>query len=156
VGDGLWIADPSAPKGAPRVDHPWLFHQYGSPGGLDRNVSRLSATDLRAWAAGTTITPQQQQEDDVSWNDKLTAEPGVWTKEKVTTTAGQWLVQTNLKAEVIAAGVKALTAQVAALTATVGVLAKGGGLTAAEITAAATAGATAALAELGDALTKES
>lgn len=50
----------------------------------------------------------------------------------------------------------ALTAQLAALTAVVGELAKGGGLDAAEIQAAAEAGAQAALDRLGDALTKES
>lgn len=60
-----------------------------------------------------------------------------------------YVVQTN-------AAVKTLTAQLAALTATVGALAKSGGLTAEQITAAAKAGADAALAELGDALTKES
>jgi hypothetical protein len=49
--------------------------------------------------------------------------------------------------------VAALTAQVAALTAAVGKLAQGGGLNAAEIQGAAEAGARAALAELGDALT---
>ncbi|MDX3405518.1 N-acetylmuramoyl-L-alanine amidase [Streptomyces sp. ME02-6977A] len=48
--------------------------------------------------------------------------------------------------------VTALTAQVGALTATVGKLAQGGGLDAAEIKAAAEAGAQAALAQLGDAL----
>jgi hypothetical protein len=71
VGDGLWIADPSAPKGAPRVDADWLFHQYSDAGGLDRNYSPLSPVQLHAWAAGTTpITPQQ--EDDVSAIDVLT------------------------------------------------------------------------------------
>ncbi|MFI2367312.1 N-acetylmuramoyl-L-alanine amidase [Streptomyces sp. NPDC018833] len=48
---------------------------------------------------------------------------------------------------------RALVAQVAALTTTVTALAQGGGLDAAEIQAAAEAGARAALAELGDALT---
>lgn len=49
----------------------------------------------------------------------------------------------------------ALTAQVGALSAAVGKLAEGGGLDAAEIQAAAQAGAEAALDRLGDALTKE-
>ncbi|NUR03056.1 MAG: DUF1906 domain-containing protein [Streptomyces sp.] len=48
--------------------------------------------------------------------------------------------------------VQHLTAQVAALTAAVGALAKGGGITAAEVTAAAEAGAKAALDQLGHAL----
>ncbi|WP_051844208.1 hypothetical protein [Streptomyces sp. NRRL S-813] len=50
------------------------------------------------------------------------------------------------------AAVKSLTAQVGALTATVGKLAAGGGLDAAEVQAAAEAGAKAALEQLGDAL----
>ncbi|MGA5035082.1 hypothetical protein ACPB8P_31630 [Streptomyces cellulosae] len=50
------------------------------------------------------------------------------------------------------AAVKSLTAQVAALSATVGKLAEGGGLDAAEIQAAAEAGARAALGQLRDAL----
>lgn len=49
----------------------------------------------------------------------------------------------------------ALLAQVAALTATVGKLAEGGGLDAAEIQAAAQAGAQAALDRLADAINKE-
>lgn len=27
-GDGLWIADPSAPMGHPRIQHSWVLHQY--------------------------------------------------------------------------------------------------------------------------------
>lgn len=59
AGDGLWIADPSAPKGHPRVSADWVFHQYGSPGGLDRNYTPMTAAQLRAWAAGTTTHPQE-------------------------------------------------------------------------------------------------
>lgn len=57
--DGLWVADPSAPKGAPRVEHPWLFHQYSDAGGLDRNVGAF--TDLAALAAWAHL-----QEDDMT------------------------------------------------------------------------------------------
>ncbi|NJP47274.1 glycoside hydrolase family 25 protein [Actinacidiphila epipremni] len=50
--DGLWIADPSAPKGHPRVQHPWLFHQYSEAGGLDHNVGNFAGrAALRTWAA---------------------------------------------------------------------------------------------------------
>lgn len=50
--DGLWIADPSAPKGHPRVKHPWLFHQYSEAGGLDHDVGNFAGrAALRAWAA---------------------------------------------------------------------------------------------------------
>ncbi len=38
VADGLWIADPSHPAGHPAVQHDWVFHQYSSAGGTDRNV----------------------------------------------------------------------------------------------------------------------
>ncbi|WP_063762300.1 GH25 family lysozyme [Streptomyces sp. NRRL F-5123] len=49
--DGLWIADPSAPKGHPRVEHPWLFHQYSDAGNLDRNAGAFAdRAALAAWA----------------------------------------------------------------------------------------------------------
>lgn len=60
VADGLWIADPDAPAGAPRVPH-WVIHQYGS-GGVDYDIANFpDATALRAWAAGLipkTLTPE--------------------------------------------------------------------------------------------------
>jgi hypothetical protein len=50
--DGLWIADPSAPKGQPRVEHPWLFHQYSQADGLDHSVGGFTdRAALRTWAA---------------------------------------------------------------------------------------------------------
>ncbi|WP_225847103.1 GH25 family lysozyme [Streptomyces sp. HPF1205] len=53
VGDGLWIADPDAPAGRPRIQHSWLFHQYGESGGLDLNVANFAGKGaLRAWAGG--------------------------------------------------------------------------------------------------------
>jgi hypothetical protein len=49
--DGLWIADPSAPKGHPRVEHPWLFHQYSEAGGLDRDLGNFAdRAALHHWA----------------------------------------------------------------------------------------------------------
>lgn len=51
-GDGLWIADPDAAAGHPRVEHAWTVHQYSSAGGLDRNVANFaSVAALRTWAA---------------------------------------------------------------------------------------------------------
>lgn len=51
AGDGLWIADPGAPAGHPRVQHPWIFHQYSEAGGLDRNVGNFEdEAHLLAWA----------------------------------------------------------------------------------------------------------
>jgi hypothetical protein len=61
--DGLWIADPSAPKGHPRVEHPWVFHQYAIAGGTDRNIGNFpDRAALAAWAAGTP-TPDIQEDD---------------------------------------------------------------------------------------------
>jgi hypothetical protein len=157
--DGLWIADPDAPAGQPRVRHPWLFHQYGSPHGMDVDYCRLDAAGLAAWAAGTAPSPAPTPEKDMQSTDKITVPAGTWTKDPQTWTVGEWIAYGNLKADRAAAqaaaanaALKALTAQVAALTATVGALAKGGGLTAEQITAAAKAGADEALAQLGHAL----
>ena len=158
--DGLWIADPDAPAGQPRIQHPWLFHQYGEASGLDLDIANFSdQAALRAWAAGTTPAPAPTPEPDMQATDKITVPAGTWTKDPQTWTVGEWIAYGNLKADRAAAqaaaanaALKALTAQVAALTATVGALAKGGGLTAEQITAAAKAGADEALAQLGHAL----
>ncbi|WP_329274788.1 GH25 family lysozyme [Streptomyces sp. NBC_01451] len=54
AGDGLWIADPSAPEGHPRISHPWLFHQYSISGGMDRNLGNFpTRAALQAWAKGS-------------------------------------------------------------------------------------------------------
>jgi glycosyl hydrolase family 25 len=58
AGDGLWIADPDAPAGHPRIQHSWLFHQYGEDGGLDLNLAHFtSKAALRAWAGGGGAVP---------------------------------------------------------------------------------------------------
>lgn len=63
AGDGLWIADPSAAKGAPRITTSWLIHQYADTSGLDRDYTTMTAAQLRTWAVGgATPTP----EDDVA------------------------------------------------------------------------------------------
>jgi hypothetical protein len=149
--DGLWIADPSAPAGHPRVQHPWLFHQYSSAGGLDRDLGQFAdRTALAAWAAGTA-TPQHQEDDMLSLDEIAKA---VWAHSMLSPTSRQsHSAETFLRYQ--DAHHAQLTAQVAALTAAVTALAKGGGLTAAEITAAAEAGAQAALAQLADALTNK-
>jgi GH25 family lysozyme M1 (1,4-beta-N-acetylmuramidase) len=55
-GDGLWIADPSAPTGKPRVSR-WVFHQYSWAGGIDRNVANFKdVAALKVWA-GVTKAP---------------------------------------------------------------------------------------------------
>jgi hypothetical protein len=49
--DGLWIADPSAPDGKPRIEHPWLIHQTGEANGTDLDVGTFADTKaLRTWA----------------------------------------------------------------------------------------------------------
>lgn len=56
-GDGLWIADPSAPAGKPSVEHAWTFHQYSISGGTDQNVANFAtAANLKAWATGTVAS----------------------------------------------------------------------------------------------------
>jgi GH25 family lysozyme M1 (1,4-beta-N-acetylmuramidase) len=133
---------------------------------LDRTVIYMSPGDLRTWAAGATSTTPTLEEHDMTPDQDARLKrveaaladlphaqwayrnEGMAKKDPKLPQAYGYLIQTN-------AAVKGLTAQVAALTATVSALATKGGLTAAEITAAAKAGADAALAELGDALTKE-
>lgn len=156
-GDGLWIADPDAPAGHPRVQHPWLIHQYSDAGGLDRDIANFpSLAALRAWAAGTTPSTSHTPEADVQLTDTYTTRKSAWSPGGQTATVGEWLADGNLKAGAAVAAVRILAAQVGALTATVTALAaavqKGGGLTAEQTTAAAKAGADAALAELGHAL----
>lgn len=57
-GDGLWIADPDAPPGAPRIRAPWLLHQYGSPGGVDVDVAQFGHVhDMLTWAQSGVVPP---------------------------------------------------------------------------------------------------
>jgi hypothetical protein len=58
VGDGLWIADPGAAAGHPRVKHSWRFHQYSTAGGVDHNVGAFAdEAALRTWAARSGAAP---------------------------------------------------------------------------------------------------
>ncbi|MEU9597199.1 hypothetical protein AB0E06_10345 [Streptomyces sp. NPDC048109] len=116
-------------------------NDHGDPG-------LLPMTAILARAKGATPTTPSTEDDmdpiDV-WAYKGKTRRAADGGGRETRDAYEYLRGTN-------AAVKALTAQVGALTATVGTLAKGGGLDAAEIKAAAEAGAQAALAQLGDAL----
>ncbi len=57
AGDGLWIADPSAAAGHPRVTHSWVFHQYGISG-TDVEVANFSSkAALAKWAGGAASVP---------------------------------------------------------------------------------------------------
>lgn len=49
-GDFLWIATAGRPAGQPGIAHAWLFHQYGTPGGIDRDYCPLNQPELKAWA----------------------------------------------------------------------------------------------------------
>lgn len=58
AGDFLWIADPDAPAGHPRIEHRWRFHQYSVSGGFDRNVADFeSRAALRKWCGYPTVKP---------------------------------------------------------------------------------------------------
>ena len=82
--DGLWIADPSAPAGAPRVSS-WVIHQYGS-GAVDYDVANFTdAAHLRAWAAGLIPTPAPTQETDMAKLFDVAPSggdvPGIWYQD---------------------------------------------------------------------------
>lgn len=98
-GDGLWIADPDAPAGQPRVQAPWLIHQYSEVGALDHDVAQFAnRAAMLAWAGGTT-----QGVTEVELGDKYTNPKGVWSPEgPETATVGQWLAMGNKKAEAAA------------------------------------------------------
>ncbi|WP_333771553.1 GH25 family lysozyme, partial [Streptomyces sp. IBSBF 2435] len=56
--DGLWIADPSAPTGHPRIEHPWLIHQHGEQDGVDLDLGNFKdAAALRTWALKSAKPP---------------------------------------------------------------------------------------------------
>jgi GH25 family lysozyme M1 (1,4-beta-N-acetylmuramidase) len=58
AGDGLWIADPEAAAGHPRVTHAWSIHQYSTAGGVDHDVANFaSKASLQTWAAKGAVTP---------------------------------------------------------------------------------------------------
>lgn len=46
-GDGLWIADPGAVPGKPRVKHKWVIHQYGIRNHTDVDVCNFAT--VQAW-----------------------------------------------------------------------------------------------------------
>jgi hypothetical protein len=156
-GDFLWIATADRPAGQPGISHKWLFHQYGASG-VDRDYCPLTLAELKAWAHSKEddMTPAQAATLNEILN--LLKGPGNMAyrneqQDAASVKAGHghipdvygYLQRTD-------AGVQKLVAQNAALAAAVTALGKNGGLTAEQITAAAQAGADAALAELGHAL----
>lgn len=71
-GDFLWIATAGRPAGQPGIGHDWLFHQYSTAGGIDRDCCPLTLAELRSWA--------HAKEDDMPLNDADKA----WIKDTVT------------------------------------------------------------------------
>jgi lysozyme len=145
------------PQPAPSGKHP-LFWQFTSTP-VDRSLAYLSPAALRAWANGDTAQPHP--EDTMALTDadveKILStrmddptKPGTGT---VTVRGALWAAygQANRAAALAATA----QAQVGALAAAVAALARDGGLPLAQVQAAAEAGARAALAELGDALTPD-
>jgi GH25 family lysozyme M1 (1,4-beta-N-acetylmuramidase) len=66
AGDGLWIADPNHPAGAPAVQSSWLLHQYSEAGGLDHDVAQFaSRAEMITWAEGVADMPLST--DDKNW-----------------------------------------------------------------------------------------
>lgn len=57
-GDGLWIADPGAEAGHPRVTHTWVIHQYGIRHSTDVDVCNFATVgDWKVWAGAPAPTP---------------------------------------------------------------------------------------------------
>ncbi|WP_324787012.1 GH25 family lysozyme [Streptomyces sp. H51] len=54
-GDGLWIADPGAAAGKPRVKHSWVIHQYGIKRGQDVDVCNFAS--VQAWKDWAGVPP---------------------------------------------------------------------------------------------------
>jgi GH25 family lysozyme M1 (1,4-beta-N-acetylmuramidase) len=148
------------PKPSGRAPLIWQFTSDPASGpNLDLNICYLSAAELRTWAAGTT--PTVPEEDDMQLNDAISLGswvPKAWPKDTgladgkiaVNTALGSGYAYSRIAAE----GTRTLLAQVGALSAALAKLAEGGGLDAAQIQAAAEAGAQAALDRLSDALSE--
>ncbi|MFK0155365.1 glycoside hydrolase family 25 protein [Streptomyces sp. NPDC090493] len=139
----------------------------------DRSIAYLSEAALRAWAQGET-----PEEDDMPTAAEIAAElvkqlpAAIWAKDGAVPAArppvanadydknpswtGGYALQTTVEGvRKTQRQVGTLTAQMGALSSVVSKLAAGGGLTAAEIQAAAEAGAQAALDKLGDKLQED-
>ncbi|MGW0952852.1 GH25 family lysozyme [Streptomyces sp. NPDC002545] len=58
-GDGLWIADPGAAAGKPRVQHSWLIHQYGIRNHTDVNVVNFAT--VQAWKDWAGVPEQEEK-----------------------------------------------------------------------------------------------
>lgn len=128
---------------------------------VDRSIAYLSEAALRAWAEGDTI-----KEDDVDLQDKILLGdwiPAAWPKDEgladkqitVNTAIGSGYAHARRAADNTTAILAQLGAQQATIATLVDAIGSSGGLTAAEVQAAAEAGAKAALATLGDKLQED-
>ncbi|MEU5624294.1 peptidoglycan recognition protein family protein [Streptomyces tendae] len=149
-----WASDPGF--GWHKMHGAWNPNAHSCPGPARiKQFEQVVFPGIVARATGKTNPPKQE--------DDMTPEQAKQLKQlhdALVPYAGWDYKGKNEKSDAYAylrgtkADVAKLTAQVGALTAAVGKLAAGGGLDAAEIKAAAEAGAQAALAQLGDALTE--
>jgi Glycosyl hydrolases family 25 len=73
AGDGLWIADPSAPAGQPRVKSAWTLHQYGISG-TDLDLGNFK--DKAAMAVWTVKNPAPKPKPTPTPAPKPTPTPG--------------------------------------------------------------------------------
>jgi len=173
--DFLWIATAGVAAGEPGIQYPWLFHQYGTAAGADADYCHLpSAAALRAWAAtfqgvppvAQTLTPEDltalqnlimsgpvrdnQAFADLYWLNRALDPSITLSAAAEATGVGQQVVAIR---KVLAGQQAAQTAALArvetALAALQAAVGAGGTLTEAQATAAAQAGATAALGILG-------
>ncbi|WP_329129719.1 GH25 family lysozyme [Streptomyces sp. NBC_01476] len=68
AGDGLWIADPGAPAGKPRVEHAWLIHQYSEAGGIDHDVADFAGkAAMQTWAGKGAGAPAYEPFPGAAW-----------------------------------------------------------------------------------------
>jgi Glycosyl hydrolases family 25 len=66
-GDFLWIADPSAPDGQPRVQHPWTFQQTAISGGTDVDAAHFDTlAQLQQWAHAKESDTMTLTDTDIS------------------------------------------------------------------------------------------
>ncbi|MEU9654848.1 GH25 family lysozyme [Streptomyces chartreusis] len=127
AGDGLWIADPSAPDGNPRIRNAWLYHQYSITGGIDRNVANFPTREaLAKWANGLrpagptnpnpeggTVSLTAQQVFDAVWKTDAIAAPTT-APDRATNETWQpqsWLKDTGNRVRAVTEDVAAMRAQ---------------------------------------------
>jgi lysozyme len=72
----LWIADPSSPRGHPRVPAPWktwALHQFSSAGGIDRDVASFADLAAMRKALGKAVPVAKVADYKTSGRESLEA-----------------------------------------------------------------------------------